>query len=119
MVLVGAAGAALTGCSGIHGGALGSDPPVPLSSAAPEQPSASAVDPVDQAPAIPTARPGAVVDSAAQAKANRWLAGALLPPGAVRVSDPPPGTTISDESQGWWCEPMAHAEAFWKIPTMN
>lgn len=119
MLLLVAAGAGLTGCAGVHAGALGSDPPTPLPSAAPVRPSASAADPMDQAPAIPRPRPGAVVDASAQAKADRWLAGAKLPPAAFKVVDAPAGTTIDDQSQGWWCEPMAHAEAYWKVPGMN
>jgi hypothetical protein len=74
---------------------------------------------MDQAPAIPTPRPGSTVDPAAQARANAWVAGARVPPGAVKVAYPPSGTTIDDVGQDWWCAPMAEADAYWRVPAMD
>jgi hypothetical protein len=58
-------------------------------------------------------------DAASSAKAAAWLAGAVLPPGAVRVQSPPTGTRIAGQQQGWWCEPMAKAQAYWTISGMS
>ncbi len=71
------------------------------------------------APTVPVPAPGVSADAAAQAKAGAWLAGAVLPPGAQRVSEPPSGTSIDNETQGWWCAPMATADAYWTISGMD
>lgn len=118
-LLIAGVGWGLAGCTAVTTDQPYSDPQIPLPSAAPGYPSPTAADPMDRAPAVPTARPGATVDAAAQAKADAWVAGARLPPGAVRVTVAPAETTIDDQSQGWWCAPMAHAEAYWTVPRMD
>jgi hypothetical protein len=35
------------------------------------------------------------------------------------VSSPPPGTTINSQSQSWWCQPMAEADAYWTVTGMG
>ncbi len=119
VLLLGAIASCTAGCTAVAAGEPYSDPQIPLPSAASRYPSPAAAGPMDQAPAIPTARPGATVDAAAQAKADAWVAGARLPPGAVAVASPPPETTIDSQSQGWWCAPMAQADAYWTVPGME
>lgn len=74
---------------------------------------------MDRAPAIPAPGPGATVDAAALQKAQTWLSGARLPPGAVEVRYPPSGTTVDDQYQDWWCRPMAEVDAYWQVPGMS
>jgi hypothetical protein len=106
----------VAGCAG-PAGEVSSGVQPPVASIAPSP--TGSVDPMDQAPAIPTPKPGATVDAAAQAKADAWLAGAVLPPGAVKVQSPPSGTSIGSVHQGWWCQPMATAGAYWTVSGMG
>ncbi|MGN6742160.1 MAG: hypothetical protein ACTHJL_02530 [Amnibacterium sp.] len=118
-LLTAAGGAGLAGCAAFTSGDPMADPPVPLAAPASQIPSPTAVDPAEEGPTMPTPKPGATVDPAAAAKVARWVAGARVPPGAVKTSHPPEGTTIDDENQGWWCEPMAEADAYWRLPSMD
>lgn len=98
---------------------LSGHPSPPTGHPAPPSLTHSALPSSNSAPAIPVPSPGVTADAAAQAKAKRWMAGARVPPGAVEVDSPPPGTTINDQWQNWWCQPMAEQEAYWKVPGMN
>jgi hypothetical protein len=68
---------------------------------------------------VPSPTPGVTADAASQAKAAAWLDGAVVPPGSSKVPSPPAGTTIDDQRQGWWCEPMAKEDAYWTVSGMT
>lgn len=105
----------LSSCASIdaHRAAV-SAPPAPTLIGAP-----SPAPTAERGPVVPPPRPGVTADAASKAKAAAWLAGAVLPPGASRVQSPPPGTSIDDEGQRWWCEPMAKADAYWTVSGMS
>lgn len=105
----------LSSCASIdaHRAAV-SAPPAPTLIGAP-----SPAPTAERGPVVPPPRPAVTADAASKAKAAAWLAGAVLPPGASRVQSPPPGTSIDDEEQSWWCEPMAKADAYWTVSGMS
>lgn len=70
------------------------------------------------APKFPVADPTGKVDAASQHKADTWLAGAAVPPGAVR-SDTRPAGTPTGPAPEMWCTPMAHAVGYWTLPSMS
>lgn len=53
------------------------------------------------------------VDAAAEERAQAWLDAAVVPPGAVRVSDIP---ASFNSFQGWPCQPVAQLEGYWTLP---
>ena len=112
------AAASLAGCAA-PGGPATSGTDVPALRETSPAPHGRGAASMDQAPAIPSPTAGVTADAASRAKADGWLAGAVLPPGAVRVPSPPPGTTINDQSQSWWCQPMAEADAYWTVTGMS
>lgn len=67
---------------------------------------------------FPVADPGGKVDAASQHKADGWLAGAVVPPGATSSRTQPAGVA-SGASPGMWCKPMAHAVGYWTLPRMS
>lgn len=69
-------------------------------------------------PEFPVTSPGGKVDAASQQRADTWLAGALVPPGAVQSRTLPPGVA-SEETMGVWCTPMADAVGYWTLPSMS
>lgn len=69
-------------------------------------------------PAFPVADPGGKVDAASQHKADTWLAGAVVPPGAVRSNTQPAGVA-SGAGTDMWCQPMADAVGYWTLPSMS
>ena len=113
-----AVAAALTGCAAV-GEQANAGPTSPTAHEAPVDPTPGSADPMAAGAAIPSPTPGVTADAAAQAKAAAWLAGAVLPPGAVQVSSPPGGTSIDAQNQGWWCQPMAEADAYWTVSGMS
>ena len=117
-ILTAVAAAAVAGCAAPRGAAAsGAEVPAPRNTSPGSDASSEA--PIDQAPAVPSPTAGVTADATAQAKAGAWLAGAVLPPGAIRVPSPPPGTTIDSQTQGWWCQPMAEADAYWTVTGMS
>lgn len=52
------------------------------------------------------------VDAAAEQQAQAWLDAAVVPPGAVRVSDSP---ASFNSYQGWPCQPVAQLEGYWTL----
>jgi len=91
-------GAVLAGCAtgaGAAGaGAEGAAPPEPT----PQQSATSAA--------------GAEEDAAAVAKAEAWLEGAVLPPGAERSETP---TAAFLSYYQWWCSPMVERTGYWTL----
>jgi hypothetical protein len=71
-----------------------------------------------ETPQFPVADPGGTVDAASQQKADGWLAGAALPPGAVKSSTEPAGVA-DGAGTGMWCAPMADAIGYWTLPNMS
>ena len=67
---------------------------------------------------FPVADPGGKVDATSQHKANGWLAGAVVPPGAVSSRTQPAGVA-NDASPRMWCTPMAQAVGYWTLPDMS
>lgn len=56
-------------------------------------------------------------DAAGQAQADAWLAGVVMPPGAVAVTEEPADAPQLDlQWQEWWCAPMGLATGFWRVP---
>jgi len=70
------------------------------------------------APTFPVADPGGKVDAASQQKADGWLAGAVVPPGAVTARTRPTGVAKRSGTD-MWCEPMADAVGYWTLPGMS
>lgn len=70
------------------------------------------------APTFPIANPGAKVDAASQQKAEGWLAGAVVPPGAVKSTTQPVGAA-SGPGTDMWCQPMADAVGYWTLPSTS
>lgn len=69
-------------------------------------------------PEFPVLNPGGKVDAASQHTADTWLAGAVVPPGAVRHANRP--SEVADGvSIGMWCTPMADAVGYWTVPGMS
>ena len=65
--------------------------------------------------ANPTA--GSSADAQAEAKAQSWIDGAVLPPGAVLSSEKPLAAGgYGDAIYRWWCSPMELREAYWTVP---
>lgn len=107
--------------------------------AAPGAPAPGAGSPSTPAPSIeelelddhavdPTAWPARVftdgtmpeADAAGQAQADAWLAGVVVPPGAVRLDGPPLDVPMLDlQEQGWVCAPMGLAHGYWHVPDMG
>lgn len=64
------------------------------------------------APTATQSAPPARIDAAAEEQAQAWLDAAVLPPGAVRVTEKP----VSFNSyQGWPCQPVAQLEGYWTL----
>lgn len=70
------------------------------------------------APSFPVANPGGKVDAASQHKADTWLAGAVVPAGAVKSSTQPAGVASAAIPE-MWCAPMADAVGYWTLPSMS
>ncbi|GAA4154581.1 hypothetical protein GCM10022286_02360 [Gryllotalpicola daejeonensis] len=64
------------------------------------------------------ADPGAKVDAASQHKADGWLAGAVVPPGAAKSGTQPAGVADGAGTE-MWCAPMADAVGYWTLPHMS
>lgn len=62
--------------------------------------------------ASPTPTEDAVVDAEAEALAQSWLDGAVLPPGAV-ASETTPASFLS--YYAWPCQPMVERTAYWTV----
>ena len=107
-IVVLAAGPMLTACAG----------PVAVAHDRPAVASSSPSSPAQADPAFPVTNPGGTVDAASQRKADLWLAGAVVPPGAVR-SDTRPVGVASGSTTGMWCRPMADAVGYWTLPSMS
>jgi hypothetical protein len=75
-------------------------------------------DPASTNPTFPVANPSAKVDDASQHKADTWLAGAVVPSGAVKSSTQPAGVA-SGATPEMWCQPMADAVGYWTLPSMR
>lgn len=52
--------------------------------------------------------------AAAQQKADAWMKGVALPPGAVRAASNP-SPTLSIQHTGWWPTPMVVSTGYWTI----
>jgi hypothetical protein len=78
----------------------------------------SSPSPQDSAPQFPVADSGGKVDAASQQKADSWLAGAVVPPGAVRSSTRP-DVVATEPAPEMWCKPMAHAIGYWTLSSMS
>ncbi|WP_066517010.1 hypothetical protein [Curtobacterium ammoniigenes] len=57
------------------------------------------------------------VDPVARAAANAWITSAVLPPNAVRSTEQ--ADTPDDAPPPPICTHMAHAKAYWSLPTMS
>lgn len=66
-------------------------------------------------PIDPATKP---VDVASQHKADSWLAGAAVPPDAVRSKTRPAGVA-DDTGTEMWCTPMADAVGYWTLPNTS
>ncbi len=63
-------------------------------------------------PTATQSAPPAGVDAAAEEQAQAWLDAAVVPTGAVRVTEKP----VSFGSyQGWPCQPVAQLEGYWTV----
>ena len=72
-------------------------------------------EPSSSESASPTAASSA--DAQAEAKAQSWVDGAVLPPGAVRSPEKPLAAGgYGDAIYRWWCSPMELREAYWTVP---
>jgi hypothetical protein len=67
--------------------------------------------PTSEPTEAPNAEPQGV-DDAAEQQAQAWLDAAVVPPGAVRVSDSPASFS---SYQGWPCQPVAQLEGYWTL----
>ncbi|SDI01337.1 hypothetical protein [Agrococcus jejuensis] len=91
------------------------------------EPSVEAVE-LDEPVLDPTAWPARVftdgtmpeADAAGQAQADAWLAGVVVPAGAVRLDERPRDVAfLGLQEQGWWCAPMGLAAGYWQVPDMD
>ena len=67
---------------------------------------------------FPVADSGGKVDAASQRTADSWLAGAVVPPGAVSSRTQPAGVANAAAPR-MWCTPMAHAVGYWTLAGMS
>ncbi|KJL20434.1 hypothetical protein RN51_02651 [Microbacterium oxydans] len=65
------------------------------------------------APTATQSVPPARIDAAAEEQAQAWLDAAVVPPGAVRVTEKP--VSFNSSYQGWPCQPVAQLEGYWTL----
>ena len=115
---------ALAGCAPTDAADPAPSPMDPAASPTPsepgEAPEEAAVDPAAWPPQLFTERTMPEADAVGQARADAWLDGMDLPPGAAWLETPPTDAPMLElQWQGWVCAPMGIATGYWRVPDMG